>query len=88
MIGGQVKAWCKPKPTGYRPAKQLPPNRPEMGTGTMEKSMELEKLTAGQILCVLENVHRNASDLHEEMGIEYNDALVKVFHDLWSAAES
>ena len=50
--------------------------------------MELENLTAGQILCVLENVHKNASDLHEEMGIEYNDALVKVFHDLWTATDS
>ena len=54
----------------------------------MEFLMELENLTAGQILCVLENVHKNASDLHEEMGIEYNDALVKVFHDLWTATDS
>jgi hypothetical protein len=50
--------------------------------------MELENLTAGQILSVLENVHSNASDLHEEMGIEYSDALVKVFHDLWTATEN
>jgi hypothetical protein len=54
----------------------------------MEFPMELENLTAGQILCVLENVHKNASDLHEEMGIEYNDALVKVFHDLWTTTDS
>jgi hypothetical protein len=64
----------------------LPPA--EIGTAQQEFPMELENLTAGQILSVLENVHSNASDLHEEMGIEYSDALVKVFHDLWTATEN
>lgn len=47
--------------------------------------MEFDRLTSDEILCVLENIHKNASDLHDEIGVEYNDALVKVFHDLWTA---
>ena len=47
--------------------------------------MEFDRLTSDEILCVLENIHKNASDLSDELGVEYNDALVKVFHDLWTA---
>ena len=46
-----------------------------------------KKMPAEQILSVLEGVHVDACDLHQELGLEYKDALVKVFHDLWSDLE-
>ena len=50
--------------------------------------MELNQLTSAQIMTVLQNVHEYATELNEEFGMEYNDALVKAFHDLWTATES
>lgn len=60
----------------------------EIGTAHMELSMELNQLTSAQIMAVLQNVHEYASELNEEFAMEYNDALVKAFHDLWTATES
>lgn len=50
--------------------------------------MSFEQLTKDQILCVLENLHKNASDYHEEMGISYDKSLSLMFHQLWTALEN
>jgi hypothetical protein len=64
----------------------LPPA--EIGTAYMEISMELNQLSSAQIMAVLQNIHEYASKLNEEFDMEYNDALVKAFHDLWTATEN
>ena len=54
----------------------------------MELFMELNQLTSDQIMAVLQDIHEYASELNEEFAMEYNDALVKAFHDLWTATQN
>lgn len=45
-----------------------------------------KKMSAEQILSVLEGVHVDACDMHQDYttGITYDQALSKVFHELWT----
>ena len=68
-----------------RAIKQREQGSKKAGYRTIGVPMEFDQLTSDEILCVLERIHKHASDLNEELGVEYNDALVKVFHELWTA---
>jgi hypothetical protein len=63
-----------------------------MGTAQQEDVMSFEQLTKDQILCVLENLHKDASDWHEDFGIayglSYDESLSLMFHHLWVALKS
>ena len=56
-----------------------------MGTAQQEIPVA-KKMSAEQILSVLEGVHVDACDLHQDhtTGITYDQALSKVFHELWT----
>jgi len=63
-----------------------------MGTAQQEDVMSFEQLTKDQILCVLEKLHKHASDYHEDLGLghglSYDESLSLMFHQLWTALES
>ena len=54
--------------------------------------MSFEQLTKDQILCVLEHLHKDASDYHEDLGLKhglsYDESLSLMFHNLWTALEN
>ena len=52
--------------------------------------MEFNQVSPDQIMAVFESLHTHASEMYEDDGcnLTYEEALVKVFHDLWTTTQT